>query len=157
MYFFRLSKTWESSSGPKPSRASIESGGVYAGFAAISSEGSLPPGEEIASLQFPRPKMRSISAETARGWKSAGGACSPVHQLVSQAVTINVFFALPGFISGLAGTWRATPRRRAGIPGQSSSAPQSPPAWRYRLWTARRTASSRWRAPACAGSQSSGR
>ena len=39
--------------------------------------GACPPGEEIASLQFPRPEMRSISAETARGWKSAGGACSP--------------------------------------------------------------------------------
>ena len=40
----------------RPSRASIEPGGVYAGFAAISSEGSLPPGEEIASLQIRRPR-----------------------------------------------------------------------------------------------------
>ena len=48
----------------RPSRASIEPGGVYAGFAAISSQGSLPPGEEIASLQFPRPEIRRISAET---------------------------------------------------------------------------------------------
>ena len=29
--------------------------------------GELAPGEEIASLQFPRPEMRSISAETALG------------------------------------------------------------------------------------------
>ena len=50
--------------GPQPSRTSIESGGVYAGLAVISSEGSLLPGEEIASLQFPRPEMRSVSAET---------------------------------------------------------------------------------------------
>ena len=35
----------------RPSRALIEPGGVYAGFAAISSEGSLPPGEEIASFR----------------------------------------------------------------------------------------------------------
>ena len=35
----------------RPSRALIEPGGVYAGFAAISSEGSLPPGEEIASYR----------------------------------------------------------------------------------------------------------
>ena len=40
----------------RPSRALIEPGGVYAGFAAISSEGSLPPGEEIASLQIRRPR-----------------------------------------------------------------------------------------------------
>ena len=46
----------ESARGPRPSRASIEPGGVYAGFAAISSEGSLPPGEEIASLQIRRPR-----------------------------------------------------------------------------------------------------
>ena len=35
----------------RPSRALFEPGGVYAGFAAISSEGSLPPGEEIASYR----------------------------------------------------------------------------------------------------------
>ena len=72
-----LSKTRESSSRPQPSRASIESGGVYAGFAAISSEGSLPPGEEIASLQFPRPEMRSISAETGRGGSLPGEFAPP--------------------------------------------------------------------------------
>ena len=36
---------------------------------------------KIASLQFPRPKIRRILAETGRGG-SGGGACSPVHQLV---------------------------------------------------------------------------
>ena len=42
-----VSKTRESSSGLQPSRASIESGGVYAGFAAISSEGSLLPRHQL--------------------------------------------------------------------------------------------------------------
>ena len=35
----------------RPSRALIEPGGVYAGFVAISSQGSLPHGEEIASFR----------------------------------------------------------------------------------------------------------
>ena len=39
---------------------------------------------KIASLQFPRPKIRRILAETGRGG-SGGGACSPVHQLVNRA------------------------------------------------------------------------
>ena len=72
----RAISSQESPRGPQPFRASIVSGGVYAGHAAIYSEGSLPPGEEIASLQFPRPEMRSISAETGGG-SGGGGACSP--------------------------------------------------------------------------------
>ena len=37
---------------------------------------------KIVSLQFPRPKIRRILAETGRGGRG-GGACSPVHQLVN--------------------------------------------------------------------------
>ena len=38
---------------------------------------------KIASLQFPRPKIRRILAETGRGG-SGGGVYSPVHQLVKK-------------------------------------------------------------------------
>ena len=48
----RLSKNRESSSGPQPYRASIESGGVYAGFATISSEVSLPPEKKLLPCSF---------------------------------------------------------------------------------------------------------
>ena len=47
----RRSSPGERERARRPSRALIEPGGVYAGFAAISSEGSLPPGEEIASYR----------------------------------------------------------------------------------------------------------
>ena len=42
----------ESARGPRPSRASFEPGGVYAGFAAISSEGSLPPEKKLLPCSF---------------------------------------------------------------------------------------------------------
>ena len=42
------------------------------------------PGAKTASLQFPRPEIRGISAETGRGVRG-GGACSPVRQLVKLA------------------------------------------------------------------------
>ena len=49
----RLSKKLrESSGGPQPFRASIVSGCVYAGHAAISSEGSLPPGKKLLPCSF---------------------------------------------------------------------------------------------------------
>ena len=38
------------------------------GIVLIFSEGSLPPGEKIASLQIPRPEIRRISAESEKGW-----------------------------------------------------------------------------------------
>ena len=41
----------------------------------IFSEGSLLPGEKIASLQIPRPEIRRISAESEKGW--CGGESVP--------------------------------------------------------------------------------
>ena len=70
--------------GAKSFRTSIVPGGVYGGGGAIFCAGKFPFSRaKIASLQFPRPEIRRISAETGRG-VSGGGACSPVHQLVKK-------------------------------------------------------------------------
>ena len=46
--------------------------------------GACPPGEEIASLQFPRPEMRSISAETGRGGSLPGELAPPSTSLFDK-------------------------------------------------------------------------
>ena len=148
-----VSKTRESSSGPQSSRASIESGGVRLSkspgelvrAAALSSfnrirrlvrrirgnffGGELAPGEEIASLRFPRPEMRSISAETARGWKWRGSLL-PRHQLVCGHGSVTSFRHI-GWATGRspsrtrAGScrWSCTPRpRRRPSPSSSRAA-----------------------------------
>ena len=48
----RRSSPGERERARRPSRASIESGGVYAGCAAISSEGSLPPEKKLLPCSF---------------------------------------------------------------------------------------------------------
>ena len=78
----------------RPSRASIEPGGVYAGFAAISSQGSLPPGEEIASYRErtagraacrPTSERVHFRPSDAVTWakRSGRGACSPATLITS--------------------------------------------------------------------------
>ena len=73
----------ESARGPKPFRASIVPGGVYGGDGAIFAEENPIFQSKIASLQFPRPEIRRILAETGRGG-SGGGVYSPVHQFVKK-------------------------------------------------------------------------
>ena len=46
--------------------------------------GELAPGKEIASLQFPRPEMRSISAETGRGGSLPGELAPPSTSLFDK-------------------------------------------------------------------------
>ena len=65
----------ESSRGCEPSRLPIDPGDLCGGIVLIFSEGSLPPGEKIASLQIPRPEIRRISAESEKGWR--GGESVP--------------------------------------------------------------------------------
>ena len=65
----------ESSRGCEPSRLPIDPGDLCGGIVLIFSEGSLPPGEKIASLQIPRPEIRRISAESEKGW--CGGESVP--------------------------------------------------------------------------------
>ena len=54
----------ESAREPKPSRIKIVPGGVYGGDGAIFAEENPIFQSKIASLQFPRPKIRRILAET---------------------------------------------------------------------------------------------
>ena len=80
-------KPQESARGPKPFRISIVPGGVYAGDGAIFASENLFSRVKIASLQFPRPEIRRILAETGEGG-SGGGACFPVHQRVGLFDTL---------------------------------------------------------------------
>ena len=65
----------ESARGRKPFRGSIVPGGVYGGDGAIFAAEIPFSRAKIASLQFPRPKIRRILAETGEGG-SGGGARS---------------------------------------------------------------------------------
>ena len=68
-------KLRESAKGPQSSRASIEPGGAYAGFAAISSEGACPRRRNCFPADFTA-VIRRITVKSGRGG-SGGGACSP--------------------------------------------------------------------------------
>ena len=70
-----------------------------------------PPGEEIASLQFPRPEMRNISAETGGGG-SGGGACSPVHLGIAALSNFNRIRRRVRRIRGNFFAGELAPRRR---------------------------------------------
>ena len=72
----RRSKTTIANCGTKLFRALIVPGGVYGGDGAIFAEENPIFQSKIASLQFPRPEIRRILAETGRGG-SGGGVYSP--------------------------------------------------------------------------------
>ena len=78
-------KTRESSSGPQPSRASIESGGVYAGFAAISSQGCLPPPEKkLLPCSFRARKCAAFQRKLCWGGSLPGELAPPSTSLFDK-------------------------------------------------------------------------
>ncbi len=79
----RLKGAWQFSLETMNKRKTIVPGGVYGGDGAIFAEENPIFQSKIASLQFPRPEIHRILAETGRGG-SGGGVYSPVHQLVKK-------------------------------------------------------------------------
>ena len=78
-----VEKPWESSRGPKSSRASIVPGGVYGGDGAIFVAGNLISQSKNRFFADFAAGIRRIQAKSGEGG-SGGGACFPVHQLVKN-------------------------------------------------------------------------
>ena len=128
----------ESSRGCEPSRLPIDPGDLCGGIVLIFSEGSLPPGEKIASLQIPRPEIRRISAESEKGW--CGGESVPSASGCAREGRSPLDFQSKGFpqeiVSAFPRGWqwrgsllprRAAPQRRL---IQTSPAPSQTPSVR---------------------------
>ena len=73
----------------RPSRASFEPGGVYAGFAAISSQGSLPPEKKLPPCSFRARKCTAFQRKLRRG--GSGGGDTPPPPRNSRPSRVNSF------------------------------------------------------------------